>query len=411
MSKTRHRGIMASWHQVTEARRHGGAKASGHDVSPQGLTLRRGAATRVSEARGHGGTEVRSGAASLRRGFSLIEVLLSVFILSIGVISITALFPAGILQQRQSVDDITGPIVAQNALAILRTKLQPADFGTFVDVNNLPDFDPLFPTIQGDWGWRRPAFFKIDSMVNGVAVPAGSIIIFNDGSLSDLTNGVIPWNLSLYGNTAPKIVFMQSERYYPMASIETGIRPPKPQYVWDCMFRRFQGKVMVAIFVYRTTIAGGGDVAYSVPPQPPPNDDVPPMPIWLDITTSEMWADEGPWDADGDQFIWGTRAGEPYDSADQRQSWQEAGQWILDQNNNLHRVLSQTRDSAGDPVIAELVRPVPTMPVLPVYFLLDAGPQTGVEDVVSDIFYIPREVTLDGVQVRLTPVYVTVREL
>ena len=196
-----------------------------------------------------------------------------------------------------------------------------------------------------------------------------------------------------------------------MASVNTGIRPPKPQYVWDCMFRRFQGKVMVAIFVYRTTIVGGGDVAYSVPPQLPPFDDVPPMPISLNITTSEVWADEGPWDADGDQFIRGTRGGEPYDTTDQRQSWQEPGQWILDQNNNLHRVLSQNRNSESDPVMAELVRPVPSLPNLWVYFLDQSVPDPTTENVVSNIWYIPREVTLDGVPVRLTTVYVTVREL
>ena len=51
------------------------------------------------EARRHGGVKARGDAASRRRGFSLIEVLLAVFILGIGVISIAALFPAGIAQQ------------------------------------------------------------------------------------------------------------------------------------------------------------------------------------------------------------------------------------------------------------------------------------------------------------------------
>ncbi|MCH7879412.1 MAG: hypothetical protein IH914_08890, partial [candidate division Zixibacteria bacterium] len=50
-----------------------------------------------------------------RLGFSLVEVLLAIFILGLGIISIVSLFPAGIAQQRQSVDDIIGPIVPQNA--------------------------------------------------------------------------------------------------------------------------------------------------------------------------------------------------------------------------------------------------------------------------------------------------------
>lgn len=365
------------------------------------------------EARRHEGTEARSEATSRRRGFSLIEVLLSVFILSIGVISIAALFPAGIAQQRQSVDDITGPIVAQNALAILRTKLRPADFGTFEELGWL---NPL-PTVDGDWPWSRPAFFTAD---DGSTIwdDRGDVNIFFDLSGAGGTTSELPWNTFVYGNNPPDIRILQSERYYPMRSINSSDpRPPKPQYVWDCMFRRFQGKVMVAIFVYRTTIVGGGDVAYRVPENPSvPN--LPPLPIWLDITASQVWADEGPWDADGDQFIRGTRAGEPYDTTDQRQSWQEPGQWILDQNNNLHRVLSQDRDSESLPVMAELVRPVASLPNLPVYFLDQTIPDPTTENVVSNIFYIPREVKLDTNQdgegdlpVRLTPVYVTVREL
>ena len=58
---------------------------------------------------------------SSRRAFNLVELLLAVFILGIGIIGISALFPAGIAQQRQANDDIMGPIVADNAMAILRT--------------------------------------------------------------------------------------------------------------------------------------------------------------------------------------------------------------------------------------------------------------------------------------------------
>ena len=377
---------------------------------------------KAREARRHEGTEARSEATSRRRGFSLIEVLLSVFILSIGVISIAALFPAGIAQQRQSVDDITGPIVAQNALAILRTKLRPADFGTFEEFGAGP---PLF-TIDGDWPWLRPAF-----IFNDPGFSSGTIDIFNGteaaGSSEPGIPSGIPYNTARHGGLAsPIFIVTQQERYYPMRSLNSADpRPPRPQYVWDCMFRRFQGKVMVAIFVYRTTIVGGGDVAYSVPVNPSPFDpDEPPMPWSLDITTSQVWADEGPWNADGDQFINGTRAGEPYDTTERPQSWQEPGQWILDQNNNLHRVLSQNRASVDDTAVeVELVRPVSQMLPLPVYFFLGTAQDSdgdGFMDqkIVSNIWYIPREVKLDtnddgegDLPVRLTPVYVTVREL
>ncbi|MHC4129030.1 MAG: type IV pilus modification PilV family protein, partial [Planctomycetota bacterium] len=65
------------------------------------------------------------------KGFTLTEVLMAIFILGIGVLGIAALFPAGIAQQRASVDDVIGPLVADNAIALLRARLEPGDFGTF----------------------------------------------------------------------------------------------------------------------------------------------------------------------------------------------------------------------------------------------------------------------------------------
>ena len=406
---------MASWHRV--ARR---AAASSRRVHPHGET-----SSFLPQA------SSLKPQASRRRSFSLIEVLLSVFILGIGVISIAALFPAGIAQQRQSVDDITGPIVAQNALAILRTKLRPADFGTFEEFGAGP---PLF-TIDGDWPWLRPAF-----IFAGSSYPPGTIDIFNGtGAAGASEPGIpsgIPFNTTRFTGGAPTFILTQQERYYPMASVNTGIRPPKPQYVWDCMFRRFQGKVMVAIFVYRTTIVGGGDVAYTVQPQPPPFDDVPPMPINLpldDTSQPPPWPDA--WDAWGlteadpadDAIAPGTPAGGTYNTTNANESWQEAGQWILDQNNNLHRVLSRTAQTQADPAHVELVRAIPAMPVLDIIagdggvYFIDPVPNIGpigVENIVTNIWYIPREVKVDTNQdgqgdlpVRLTTVYVTVREL
>ena len=258
------------------------------------------------------------------------------------------------------------------------------------------------------------------TLSGGAFVPAGSISLFNS-TLTNTTDGEIPWNQTIYGagnfNDGPVIIIPQTERYYPMRStISEDTRAPRPEYVWDCMFRRFQGKIMVAIFVYRATIVGGGSFAYSTSFDSSGN--IPLLPINLNITSSEVWADEGPWDAPVNTypFIKGTRAGTPYDTTEHNQSWQEPGQWILDQNNNLHRVMSRTRNSITDPVEVEMVRQLPQMLDIPIYFFPGSAADNSGDglldtDVVSNIFYIPREVTINNVSVRLTPVYVTVREL
>src|SRR5215510_7534796 len=90
------------------------------------------------KARRHESTKAQRG----RSGFSLIAVLLAVLILGVGVISSAALFPAGIVQQRLSVDDGMGPRVANNALSILRSKLKQDDFGYFFTAPVPPNSHP-----------------------------------------------------------------------------------------------------------------------------------------------------------------------------------------------------------------------------------------------------------------------------
>ncbi|MDI9403767.1 MAG: prepilin-type N-terminal cleavage/methylation domain-containing protein [Limnohabitans sp.] len=135
------------------------------------------------------------GAAS-RRGFSLVEMLLAVFILGIGVISIAALFPAGIVLQRQATDDVVGPIVAKNAFATIRSKLSQGDFGSFQDFEMGPQFlNPgnagtiapvggnAIPQIPGDWGWMRPGFlFGTNTLAqnpNSIFAITGTIDVFS----------------------------------------------------------------------------------------------------------------------------------------------------------------------------------------------------------------------------------------
>lgn len=248
------------------------------------------------------------------RGFSLVEMLLAVFILGIGVISIAALFPAGIALQRQATDDTLGPIVAKNAFATIRSKLRQDDFGSFQDFGMAPTYiagegpagtiRPVggvpIPQVSGDWGWMRPGFFTGASN----AALLGTIDIFSANytrqqppfSLAprvtgpwavEMPNGhpggplfgipynrakyplydiaasnptAVPGNLDIQALSEPNVTFSQSERSYPQGGSVAG---SVPVYYWDCMFRRNGGRVQVAVFIYRVTAPGGETRAYS----------------------------------------------------------------------------------------------------------------------------------------------------
>ena len=101
------------------------------------------------------------------RAFSLIEVLMSIFILGIGVIAIASLLPAGIKQQQNAKNDAYGPVVADSALATLRSRLSPSDFGGDDQLRDTTapndlrasvlNFFQYLPT--GDFEWTRPSWW------------------------------------------------------------------------------------------------------------------------------------------------------------------------------------------------------------------------------------------------------------
>ncbi|NBQ13800.1 MAG: hypothetical protein EBU31_04135, partial [Proteobacteria bacterium] len=178
------------------------------------------------------------------RAFSLIELLLSVFILAIGIISVSALFPAGIAQQAQTADDQLGPVVAEQALGLLRSRVSPEDFGTFEEFGIT---DVLKQSIQngnasyvfrpcaGDWSWIRPGVIRNDQTGPNSTTfnDVGAIDIFStlaqnlSGSAQEFCefpNGVqgssgvrfygAPYNTSRT-SLAPPIIVTQRERWWP----------------------------------------------------------------------------------------------------------------------------------------------------------------------------------------------------
>jgi len=394
-----------------------------------------------------------------RRGFSLVELLLAIFILGIGVISIAAIFPAGIALQRQSNDDALGPVVANHAMGVLRARLKQEDFGSFSDFGlpvpytvSAAGGSPIF-TIEGDWPWMRPGF-----LFDNAATPAdeGAIDIFSliqtrqalgvqplPGTQSlvgldkatELPSGLfggqirgIPFNVGRYeietqanvpswlrARPEPLVLVTQKERAWPMGSdYGTGVPGERPQFHWECMFRRFQGRVWVAIFVYRVSFPGGQPRPYSVAPADPSQNasDCPvaanrsPLPVLLQtpFATATRWVAGGV--TNDPSAIPGTAPNAPLDLTRYRQMWQVPGQWILDQNNFVHRVLNGRRNQAEGPV--RFARPVPAAPASPAYGdRLDFPPNLDSEGVAT-AWYLPIS---DARGAILTPVFILVEEL
>lgn len=386
-----------------------------------------------------------------RRAFSLVELLFAVFILGIGLIGISALFPAGIAQQRQASDDIMGPIVADSAIALLRARLTPQQFGTleafgqqqFV-TTNIGGSLAVPPTVEGDWTWRRPSFLFADFADTPLVNELGAIDIFSSyftlNQFGATVNGVsfgglnlarvavenpdsvgggdqlfgIPWNRRV---GLPIVVITQGERSYPQLSEGSG-SPARPVYFWECMFRKFAGRVQVALFVYRVAPGGGEPRPYSVAQGTGAAAPIPPLPFLFDLS-APPFARLRAGGLDGNLATFVDNSGVATQGVTatptellREHSWQSPNQWLLDQFGDVHRVAigrRNTRDNAN----ITLARPIPQQPAIPeVRGLLNVGGAvngTPAPDLGGQfLWFIP---TFDSQSRSLRAVYATVQEL
>ena len=421
---------------------------------------------------------------TLLPAFSLIELLLSVFILAIGIISVSALYPAGIAQQQQSADDQLGPVIAEQALGTLRARVRSADFGTFEEFGVLDVLGQsvaaqsfAYRPAPGDWSWIRPAVIR-QAQANLLTLPTaeqpGTIDLFaavaqrpgppgpgtggGAQEFCEFPQGIAGGlGITLYGApystvqslAAPAIFVSQRERWWPSVPSGATVTVP-PQYAWECMFRRSGGRVQVAIFVFRVVGVGGALKPWIAAPtgQPGTYDNavgagmpaLPPVPYRRVTATTSASAgaattgqDTGTQVAQGWQqpvgvlnmgtvgpyttgtFVPGTGAtGQgllPGDSAASalpqvQVQWQSPGQWIVDNNGNVHRVAIGRR-GPQDPVQVRFSAPVPRMPDAQAFddYELPNDTVPGLRT----MHYVPVIIDANGTQ--LVPIYATVRDL
>ena len=302
------------------------------------------------------------------RGFSLIELLMSIMILAIGLISVAALFPAGIVQQQRAKDDIEGPAVAQSALGVIRSKISQEDFGDWTDFWTSNQVDQLFidgtlnnsPAYylqEGDWCWMRPAV--ADATVLGDDTYDGTVDVFNwlgynygpDATVTDMASDDdfyryclslnlnpqsegysqplgIPYALDLDDPEPPKALFDAKDRRWPP---EDG-SGRKPKYFWDFMLCRQGESVYVTVYVYRIVGPRGDIENWRVRPADIDSSRQLAVPLMQQLNL--------PWAA-GDGV--GTNGALPgtdadFDPVDPTQSWQYPDQWIVDNIGSIHSV-------------------------------------------------------------------------
>lgn len=82
----------------------------------------------------------------LRHAFSLIEILISILILSLGILGLGALFPAVIREQRNSTDAVVGAFIAQSAAQQLRN----ANWGVALEDQGTNRPNPIRIAARGD---------------------------------------------------------------------------------------------------------------------------------------------------------------------------------------------------------------------------------------------------------------------
>ncbi|HIB50502.1 MAG TPA: hypothetical protein EYO40_04390 [Phycisphaerales bacterium] len=179
------------------------------------------------------------------------------------------------------------------------------------------------------------------------------------------------------------------------------------------MFRRYEGRILVAIFVYRV-IDPSQTGAYTVDTR---QYQTPNLPLRVNL---ESESSTGSWNANqGSEILNDSQLDDPSLQASQ---WQYPGQWLVDQNGNVHNVQNGRRRMNDTEPVRLTAPPSPLQvfvtgssfgsPSINVNWWDQTyvPQQSGIQynGVVTDIWFVP---TSDSKGRKLYPVYAMVEAL
>lgn len=160
-----------------------------------------------------------------RRGFTLLEIMISVLILGLGLLGIGALFPVVIRSQRVAQDETYGAMAADTAIATIKAM----DFESALPTPRQLPPRRIWPFIRGYYDTNGVYQF---SHMGGQAYQHGQWFI---PSIDNITNTV-----ELGATTVPERMELPvSARLYPQGS--PNLAPP--QFVWDLAVQRIDDGV------------------------------------------------------------------------------------------------------------------------------------------------------------------------
>jgi prepilin-type N-terminal cleavage/methylation domain-containing protein len=160
-------------------------------------------------------------------GFSLVEVLIAIFVLALGLLGVAAVFPAVVRQQRQATDTVQGISIQRSVEELLRgnSQLTQKNVVTVAANGNVTINPRGWAVIAGDANFSpRGEWVEANELTSGDPTDSGVTLNTRSG---DMFVGI---------GTAPNVIELPlAERLIPRPSAANGI---EPRFVWDFVARR-----------------------------------------------------------------------------------------------------------------------------------------------------------------------------